>query len=72
MRNFAPHFLPFNLNKLVFHKNHNFIFFKYLDTHANNTLFIDDMPHKNSLTKPFSAIFVELFNGFGRVLKYLL
>jgi hypothetical protein len=30
------------------------------------------MPYKNSFNKPFSAIFVELFNGFGRVEKYLL
>ncbi len=65
------HFLPSNINKPVFHKNHNFFFFKYLETHAGNTLFIDDMLYKNIFNRPFSAIFVELFKGFGRVENYL-
>ncbi len=44
MRN--SHFLPNKLDKPIFHKNLDVLFFAYPYTHVGNTLLVDNMPYK--------------------------
>ncbi len=51
------HFLLEKLNKPIFHKNLKDFFHLFPSTTFENTLLIDDMPHKSMLNPPCSAIF---------------
>jgi hypothetical protein len=66
------HFLATNLEKLVFHKNLNVFFLRFLDTHVGNILLIDDMPYKSIFNDSCSAIFLESFESSHRDGDYLL
>ncbi len=60
------HFLFYNLNKLIFHKNLNCLFSKHFDTHVGNTLLLDDTFYKSMFNGPFSASFVESFDNYNK------
>ncbi len=47
------HFLSYNLNKPIFHKNLKCFFFKHLDTYVSNTLLLNDYKNMGHLV-PFS------------------
>ncbi len=66
------HVLSFNLDKHVFHNNHNFFFIKYFYIYVGNTLLIDDTPYKSMFNGPYTAIFEKSFDGYGRDDNYLL
>lgn len=66
------HFLNFNLEKRIFHKNLSFLFSKHSYVHVGNTLLVDDTPYKSLFNGPFNAIYVKSFEKFGRDDNYLL
>jgi len=51
------HFLPNKLDKPIFHKNLLEFLVQFLGTTFENTLVIDNMPHKSLFNPLFSAIF---------------
>jgi hypothetical protein len=51
------HFLFNKPDKPIFHKNLLDFFVQFLSTMFENTLLINDTPHKNLFNPPFSAIF---------------
>jgi hypothetical protein len=53
-----------NLAKHVFHKFFDVFFSRFVDTHARNTLLIDDMPYKSMYNDSCSAIFLKSFDDF--------
>lgn len=64
------HFLIFNPNKLIFHKNLNSKK-KNLDVCLNNKSLVDDIPYKNLLNGPFNVIFVKTVERFSKDDNYL-
>ncbi len=70
MRN--PHFLLDKPDKLIFHNNLDIFFYVYLYIHVGNTMFIDNMPYKSMFNGPYSAIFLESFDGHCGEYEYLL
>ncbi len=58
--------------KLVFHKNIEDFFHLFHGTTLENTLLVDDMPHKSMFNPPFSAIFFDTFYGSHVDGNYLL
>ncbi len=65
------HFLLEKPDKLVFHKNLFDFFVRFPIMTFENTLLIDDMPHKSLFNPPFSAIFFETFYGSQNDSNYL-
>ncbi len=61
-----------NPDKSIFHKNINYYFFKYHETHVGNTLLVDDTPYKNTFNEPFKALFLESFHNSNKDDNYLL
>jgi hypothetical protein len=55
------HFLSKKPNKLIFHKNLEDFFHLFPSRTFENTLLIDDMPHKSMFNPPCCAIFFETF-----------
>jgi hypothetical protein len=66
------HFLLGQLEKLIFHKNLDVFFLKFLNTHARNILFVDDTPYKFLFNDSCSVIFLESFESTGSNRDYLL
>jgi hypothetical protein len=74
-----PHFLFDKPNKPIFHKKFDVFIFTFPYTHAGNTLFINNTPHKNMFNGPYNAIFLESFDSIhgedqylvGSILPYL-
>jgi len=66
------HFLLEKLDKPIFHKNLLNFFVQFLGTMFENTLLINEMPHKSLFNRPFSAIFFERFYGLHNDVNYLL
>jgi hypothetical protein len=64
--------LPNNLDKAIFHKNLDILFSPYPYTHAGNTLLVNNMPYKNMFNGPYSAIFLDSFDGCCGEDQYLL
>jgi hypothetical protein len=52
------------LDKPIFHKNLKNFFHLFPNTTFENTLLVDDMPHKSMFNPPCNAIFFETFYGF--------
>ncbi len=65
------HFLPEKLDKPFFHKNLDF-FVQFPSMTFENTLLIDDMPHKSLFNPPLSAIFLKTFYRLHSDANYLL
>jgi len=62
------HFLPTNPEKPVY----LYVFFsRFPNTHARNTLLIDDAPYKSLLNDSCNAIFLESFEGSHNHGNYL-
>jgi len=57
------HFLPKKPYKPVFHKNLFDFFVQFPCMTFENTLLIDDTPHKSLFNPPFNAIFLKMFYG---------
>jgi len=66
------HFLREKFEKPVFHKNLKNVFHPFLGTTFENTLLVDDMPHKSMFNPPFNAIFFDSFYGSHNNNSYLL
>jgi hypothetical protein len=66
------HFLNYNLEKPIFHKNLSFLFSKYSYAHAWNTFLVDDTPYKSLFNGRFNAIYVKTFEKSRRYDNYLL
>jgi hypothetical protein len=66
------HFLSNKLDKPIFHKNLDVLFFAYPYTHGGNTLLVDNMPHKNIFIGPYNVIFLDSFDGHYGEDHYLL
>jgi hypothetical protein len=56
---------------IVFHKNFFEFFVQFLGTTFENSLLIDDKPHKSLINLPFSAIFFETFYKLHNDVNYL-
>jgi hypothetical protein len=65
-------FLLGHLEKPILHKNLDFFFSKFPNTHAGNTLLIDDYPYKFILNDSCSVIFLESFECVRSDGDYLL
>ncbi len=57
------HFLLEKLDKPVFHKSLKDFFHLFPRTTFENTLLVDDMPHKSMFNSPCSAIFLRHFTS---------
>jgi hypothetical protein len=66
------HFLPEKPDKPIFHKNLFNVFVQLPGMMFENTLLIDDMPHKSLFNPPFNAIFFETFYKSHNDTNYLL
>jgi hypothetical protein len=64
--------LPEKPNKLVFHKNLEDLFHLFPSTTFENTLLVDDMPHKSTFNLRLCAIFFDTFYMFNFDSNYLL
>jgi hypothetical protein len=51
------------LDKPIFYKNLDVLFFAYPYTHGGNTLFVENTPYKNMFNGPYNAIFWDSFDG---------
>lgn len=60
------HFVPNNLDKLMFCKNLVHLFSKYLESKVVNTLFIIDTPYNNIHNPPHNSIYLKNFEGFQK------
>jgi hypothetical protein len=66
------HFLLVKLENHVFHKNLKDFFHLFLGATFENTLLVNDMPHKSMYNPPFSAIFFDIFYRSHNNSNYLL
>jgi hypothetical protein len=57
------HFFLNKPNKPIFHKNLDIFFSTYPYIHVGNMLFINDTLYKSMFNGPYSAIFLESFDG---------
>jgi hypothetical protein len=65
------HFFPGHPKNLIFHKNLDVFFLKFLDTYVGNNLLVDDTPYKFIFNDLCSAIFLESFEGVSSNGDYL-
>jgi len=65
------HFFPGHPKNLIFHKNLDVFFSKFLDTYVGNNLLGDDTPYKFIFNDLCSAIFLESFEGVSSDGDYL-